>query len=133
MAEGEWMSFFVLCLCLFDFFVFLCLSFSLSFMLWLPAVIAVPIWLWRHERRRAALTLAATPAILTLLHYLALPTMGRLGVLGIGTTSWFLATISCMMATHVKPSLPDRPISDVLAHGRVGVGPPISFAPIKAT
>jgi len=74
------------------------------FMLWLPAVIVVPIWLWRHERRRAALTLAATPAILTLLHYLALPTMGRLGVLGFGTTFWFLATISCMMATNEKPT-----------------------------
>ncbi|HEV3025444.1 MAG TPA: glycosyltransferase 87 family protein [Pirellulales bacterium] len=72
------------------------------FMLWLPAVIAAPIWLWRHGRRHAALAIAAAPPTLTLLHYLFMPTMGRIGALGLGTAIWFLATVWCMLATDRK-------------------------------
>jgi hypothetical protein len=81
------------------------------FMLWLPAVIAPPIWLWRHQRRWAALTVATVPAILTLSHYLAMPIMGRLGVLGLGTTIWFLATARCILATERKARLALPPMA----------------------
>ncbi|HEV3004493.1 MAG TPA: glycosyltransferase 87 family protein [Pirellulales bacterium] len=74
------------------------------FMLWLPGVIAAPIWLWRHDCRRASLAVAAVPAILTLSHYLFMPTMGRIGALGLGTAIWFLATVWCMLAADRRAS-----------------------------
>jgi hypothetical protein len=102
------------------------------FMLWLPAVIAAPIWLWRHECRRAGLAVAAAPALLTLLHYCFLPTMGRIGALGLGTAIWFLATVCSILATQRAARPLPEPLMrrrDAIRRTRAPVGPHRHSAP----
>ncbi len=61
------------------------------FVLFLPATIFVCLWLARHERIRSAVALAAISCLLVIAHYVALNIAGRVGLLGIGTTLWFIA------------------------------------------
>jgi hypothetical protein len=55
-----------------------------------PAALLVPLWLLRHGMPRTASVTAWTPAVLVGLHYGLLPITGRLGLLGIGTTIWYV-------------------------------------------
>ena len=57
----------------------------------LPGVLLVPLWLLRYGIPRTAAVMAWTPAVLVGLHYGLLPITGRLGLLGLGTTIWYLA------------------------------------------
>jgi hypothetical protein len=65
------------------------------FALFLPAVVFSSMWLLQLGRPRAALLLAALPAILVWLYYLLLPTSGRIGLLGLGTSAWFF--VACVL------------------------------------
>ena len=68
------------------------------FMFLAPAAILVPLWMDRFAAssprvNRLVLAMAIIPAALSLLHYIALPIAGRLGLLGIGTTVWLIAAM----------------------------------------
>jgi hypothetical protein len=60
------------------------------FMAELPALLCVPIWLSRRGMPRAARISAVVPAVLAWSYYLAMPQVGGLGLLGLGTAGWFL-------------------------------------------
>jgi hypothetical protein len=57
-----------------------------------PAVMLVPIWIWRRGMPRAAAVAAVIPVVLTWAYYLGMGTLGAMGVLGLGMTGWFIAT-----------------------------------------
>lgn len=59
------------------------------FVLLLPALLLVPRHLQGQGKRRAAVIAAATPPALVVLHYVALPIAGRVGLLGLGITVWY--------------------------------------------
>jgi hypothetical protein len=63
------------------------------FVLLTPAVLFVPMWFDRLGGRRAATVLAIVPGVLILLQYALLPYVGRVGLLGLGTTAWLLAAM----------------------------------------
>jgi len=69
------------------------------FLLLAPAVLLVPLWLERCGRPRAGLVLAAIPPAFSVLHYVFLPYAGRVGLLGMGTTAWLMATLVVMART----------------------------------
>ncbi len=66
------------------------LSWGHYFMAELPALICVPIWLWRRGMPFAARVVAALPVVLSWSYYMAMPYTGGLGVLGLGTAAWFV-------------------------------------------
>ena len=63
------------------------------FLLFAPAVLFVPLWLDCQGRRRWAIILAITPGLLILLQYVLMPYVGRIGLLGLGTTGWLMAAM----------------------------------------
>ncbi len=72
------------------------------YVFWLPAAWIVPLYQWRLGRARMAMTLAIAACSLVWIHYLFLNAAGRLGILGIGATVWYLvATVSVL---HAKPA-----------------------------
>jgi hypothetical protein len=81
------------------------------FALFLPAVVFTSMWLIQLGRPRTACLLAVIPAILVWLHYLLLPGSGRIGLLGLGTAAWFLATcvlVNRALATRRNAAAIDR-------------------------
>ncbi len=66
------------------------LSWGHYFMVELPALVCVPLWLWRRGLWRLAKVAAGVPVVLSWAYYLAMPQAGGLGVLGLGTAGWFL-------------------------------------------
>jgi Glycosyltransferase family 87 len=67
------------------------LSWAHHYLIWLPGLLVVPTWLWRARRVRLAVVLAIGPCVLIIAHYALLDWAGRAGLLGLGTTAWFLA------------------------------------------
>jgi hypothetical protein len=61
------------------------------FMIELPALVVLPLWLGGNGCPLAARLLVAVPALLAWTHYLLLKHVGTLGLLGLGSTAWFLA------------------------------------------
>jgi Glycosyltransferase family 87 len=72
------------------------------FMVELPALICVPMWLWRRGMPKAARVAAVVPAVLSWAYYLAMPQVGGLGVLGLGTAGWFLVGCGVMVWAEVR-------------------------------
>jgi hypothetical protein len=68
------------------------LSWAHHYLVWLPGLLFVPAWLWRGRRTRLAAAVAIAPCLLTMAHYLLLDWTGRAGLLGLGTTAWFVVT-----------------------------------------
>jgi hypothetical protein len=66
----------------------------------LPAGLFVPLWLRRHGFSFMALLSAATLPVLTCSHYALKPWCGPIGLLGLGTTLWFLSTSSLLLFFH---------------------------------
>ncbi len=62
------------------------------FLLFLPAIPFVGRRLVELSRLRSSALVAWVPVTLVWLHYCLLPNSGRIGLLGLGTTAWFLAT-----------------------------------------
>jgi hypothetical protein len=94
------------------------------FLLLAPAVLLVPLWLARHGRLRAAMVIAAVPALLSVLHYALLPLgSGRIGLLGMGVTAWLMA-IMVLLARTAATDRRDEAAHDTtsapssLVHGR---------------
>jgi hypothetical protein len=67
------------------------------FVLLAPAVLFVPLWFDDLGRRRWATVLAIVPCVLILLQYIFLPYVGRIGLLGLGTTAWVMAVMVLMV------------------------------------
>jgi hypothetical protein len=80
------------------------LSWGHYFMAEVPAFICVPIWLSRRGQPIPARLVAVFPAVLSWSHYLAMPYTGALGLLGLGTTAWFL--VACGLILWVEISTP---------------------------
>ena len=72
-------------------------AWSHYFLMMIPAVLAVPLWLDLRGHPSAARVLAVAPAALVLTHYLAKSLVGPLGLLGLGTSAWFLAIAGAMI------------------------------------
>jgi hypothetical protein len=66
-----------------------------------PAVLFVPLWLLRCGRPLQARIAAAIPPILSWSYYMAMPYTGGLGLLGLGTTVWFLAVCGSILRNKV--------------------------------
>jgi len=62
------------------------------YLLFLPAGALISLRFLQLGRPRSAQFVAWLPFALVWLHYLLLPAGGRIGLLGLGTTAWFLAT-----------------------------------------
>jgi hypothetical protein len=67
------------------------------FMVELPALLCVPIWLGRRGMARAARGAAVIPVMLSWSYYVAMPYVGGVGILGIGTAAWFLFACGLML------------------------------------
>jgi len=67
------------------------------YVLWLPAAWLLPLYCWHLNRTQLATSLAVAACALTWTHYLLLEWAGRVGVLGLGTTLWYVvATVSVL-------------------------------------
>jgi hypothetical protein len=69
------------------------LSWAHHYVIWLPGLLVVPAWLWRARRVRLAQVLAIAPCLLIVAHYALLDWAGRAGLLGLGTSVWFLTAV----------------------------------------
>jgi hypothetical protein len=67
------------------------------YMFQLPALVFVPLWFYQQGHTRQARWLAVAPVVLSLLHYASVDVFGRMGLLGIGTTVWYLAVVSTLL------------------------------------
>ncbi len=68
------------------------LSWAHHYLVSLPGLLFVPAWLRRGRRTHLATAVAIAPCLLMTAHYLLLDWTGRAGLLGLGTTAWFLVT-----------------------------------------
>jgi hypothetical protein len=76
------------------------------FVMLLPAALWAPVAAARDGTRLRA-WLLATPAILVAAHYVLLDLAGRAGVLGLGTTAWYIVAA----AATLRGALRDAPVA----------------------
>lgn len=76
------------------------------FMFQLPALVFVPLWFYMEGHSRWARRLAIAPVVLSLLHYVWVYWFGRLGVLGIGTTVWYLIVVIRLLSSRAPAVQP---------------------------
>ena len=81
------------------------LSWGHYYMVETPAVLLAPIWLLRRGKPAQARIVAVIPPVLSWSHYLAMPYTGELGLLGLGTTVWFLGVCILIVGNEVAASL----------------------------
>jgi hypothetical protein len=84
------------------------------YLLFLPAIPFVAGRLLELGKPRTSLFFAWFPVALVWLHYLFLPNVGRLGLLGLGATAWFLAGCILLERRHItqpEVSLTSQPAS----------------------
>jgi hypothetical protein len=72
------------------------------FVLLLPALLWVPCWLKRHGFPRMCGLSSAVVPVLSWLHYVALGWAGQVGLLGLGTTCWFLLATAWMLVGSLR-------------------------------
>ena len=77
------------------------LSWGHYYMAEAPAVLFVPIWLLRRGKPIQARVVAVIPPVLSWSHYLAMPYIGGIGLLGLGTTVWFLGVCGLILGNEV--------------------------------
>jgi chromate transport protein ChrA len=80
------------------------------FVLLFPAVIFVGIWLLRAQRPKWAACFVLLPGLLTLAHYALTDIVGWIGLLGIGTTLWYLA--ACVTLIRLSSRKASRATTD---------------------
>src|SRR5262249_23704870 len=81
------------------------LSWGHYYMAQAPAVLLVPIWLLQRGKLTQAKVVAVIPPVLSWSHYLAMPRVGGLGLLGLGTTAWFLGVCGLIVGGDVIVAL----------------------------
>jgi len=72
------------------------------FLLYLPAVLFGGLWMRRERCERVALRFAGVPMFLCVIHYTALNTAGRIGLLGIGTALWFFTACVTVLVVAAR-------------------------------
>lgn len=72
------------------------------FLLYLPAVLYGGLWMRERRSEKSAVIFAAFPMLLCLVHYVALKSAGRIGVLGIGTAVWFFGACGIVLADTLR-------------------------------
>jgi hypothetical protein len=83
----------------------------------LAALLAVPLWQWRHGWTAMAKGLAAGACALMWTHYLLLDWAGRAGVLGLGTTAWFILAGVWMLRSRARET-ENGQLAETAASGR---------------
>jgi hypothetical protein len=86
------------------------LSWGHYYQIELPALLFVPLWMARRGHMLAAKILAVVPALLSWGFYVAMPWSGPVGLLGLGTTLWFLAAASLILGDEFNAALHRRPV-----------------------
>jgi hypothetical protein len=76
------------------------------YVLLFPATMFVSAWLVRQRRPGWAVCSAVVPAALTVAHYTLLGVAGRIGLLGIGTTVWYVAACVAIVRMTSRASTP---------------------------
>jgi hypothetical protein len=71
----------------------------------LPAMLFVPLWLAGRDHAFAARAAATALAMLIWMHYVLMTWSGPIGLLGLGTTLWFLAV--CVLGLVIRAPFPD--------------------------
>jgi hypothetical protein len=84
------------------------LSWGHYYMAETPAVLLAPLWLLRHGRLVQARIVAVVPPVLAWSHYVAMPYTGELGLLGLGTTVWFLGVCILVVGNEAAASVSRR-------------------------
>jgi hypothetical protein len=79
------------------------------FMLFAPAILFFPLWLDRLNRPRAAKIMAVIPIVLIDLHYFFMSYVGRVGLLGLGTTAWLATAFVLVMRGGQKAAAQSLP------------------------
>lgn len=67
------------------------------YVLLLPAVTFVSLWHLEQRRMKWALALAIVPGVLVITHYALVDVAGRIGLLGLGTTLWYMTAGAAML------------------------------------
>jgi hypothetical protein len=70
------------------------------------AVLMTPLWLLRCGMPTHAKVVAVVPVVLSWSYYLAQPYAGGIGLLGLGTTVWFLSVCGLILGTNAARSRP---------------------------
>ncbi|HKD37256.1 MAG TPA: hypothetical protein VKB78_10655, partial [Pirellulales bacterium] len=91
------------------------LSWAHHYLVWLPGLLFVPAWLWRGGRTRLAMAFAISACGLMMAHYFLLDWTGRAGLLGLGTTAWFL--VAARIAARGELLLVEVPTREDLSRG----------------
>jgi hypothetical protein len=73
------------------------LSWGHYYMAQAPAVLFVTLWLLRRGAAVIVRAVAVIPAVVSWSYYLAMPYTGGLGLLGLGTTAWFLGVCGLIL------------------------------------
>jgi hypothetical protein len=73
------------------------------YMIELPALVAVPVWLDRKGHPLAARLFLAVPVVLAWPHYVWLSKVSWTGLLGLGTTAWYLAACGLIALSWDRP------------------------------
>lgn len=73
------------------------------FVMLLPALLLAPRWLSEHGRTRAARWAVWLPAVMTILHYALLNTVGRIGWYGLAIAAWYVWL--CVTAARKLPAV----------------------------
>jgi len=81
------------------------LAWAHYFVVELPALICVPLWLSTRGRSTLAWVVPVIPPLLSWSYYLPMKTTGPLGLLGLGTTAWFVVVCGWILVLHMKPPL----------------------------
>jgi hypothetical protein len=66
-----------------------------------PAVLCVPLWLTRRGMPKLAVFFAAIPPVLSWSYYLAMPYLGEMGLLGLGTAVWFMGACALILFIEI--------------------------------
>jgi hypothetical protein len=78
------------------------LSWGHHFTLMVPAVLLTAVWLADTSRSTLAVAIGFIPPVLCWLHWLSLDTLGKLGVLGLGSAAWFAVVFVLFARTIVR-------------------------------
>jgi hypothetical protein len=78
------------------------ISWGHYYMVEAPAALVIPLWLLRRGRPTQAIVVAAVPPVLSWSHYVAMPYVGGLGVLGLGTMVWFLGVCGLIIGQETS-------------------------------
>jgi hypothetical protein len=99
------------------------LSWGHYYMAMAPAALFAPVWLLRSGRLSQARRVVVILPIAVWSHYLALPYAGGLGLLGLGTTFWFLWVCGSILRVELArtsaippPHLMRRNLREVASH-----------------